>query len=127
MPVTPSDFFDIAFDYSKSCDEIQLRNSVSRAYYACYLHAINRVKAAGISLVTSPSGMHEKLIHTLNANGCGALCGGMTPPQQYELAGMLKLAKQLRTKSDYHLDETVTQDDKDAVLLTANEIIKRLP
>lgn len=127
MPVTPSDFFDIAIDFNKSSDEIQLRNSVSRAYYAGYLHAISRVKAAGISLVTSPSGMHEKLIHTLNSNGCGALNGGMTPPQQCELAGILKLAKQLRTKSDYHLDDTVTQDDKDAVLDAANEIIKRLP
>ena len=71
--------------------------------------------------------MHDKLINSLNANLCGALCGGMTPAKQLELAGMLKFVKQLRTKADYKLDETVNQSDKDAAIDMAAEIIKSPP
>ncbi|POW55567.1 hypothetical protein C3408_16785 [Candidatus Pantoea alvi] len=127
MPVIPDDFLDIAINHAKACDEIQLRNSVSRAYYAGYLHAINKVNQAKVLLSGTPSGMHDKLINSLNANLCGALCGGMTPAKQLELAGMLKFVKQLRTKADYKLDETVNQSDKDAAIDMAAEIIKFLP
>ncbi len=127
MPVKPTDFLNLAINYTASGNEIQLRNAVSRAYYAGYLHIIERVNAAGISLVSSPSGMHEKLIHTLNANGCSKLNGGMKPPQQYEIAGILKLTKQLRAKADYSLNSTVTQDDKDAAIANAEELMRLVP
>lgn len=127
MPVKPSDFLALATDYSKSCDEIQIRNAVSRAYYAGYLHVVERVNAAGILLVQSSSGVHEKLIHTLNANGCGKLNGGMKAPQQYEIAGLLKLTKQLRARADYSLADTITQDDKDTAIYNVREIMRLLP
>ena len=127
MPVNPNDFLDIAIDYAASGDEIQLRNAVSRAYYAGYLHVLDRVNAAGIPLVGSSSGMHEKLIHTFNSNGCAKLNGGMKPPKQYEIAGLLKLTKQLRAKADYSLDSTITQDDKDAAISNAKELMKLVP
>ncbi|MBU9842185.1 hypothetical protein J1780_19745 [Rahnella aceris] len=127
MPVIPDDFLDIAIDHAKSCDEIQLRNSVSRAYYAGYLHTIKKIEEANILLSSSPAGMHEKLINSLTSNQCSALGGGMLPPKQCELAGMLKLVKQLRTKADYKLDETVNQSDKDTAINTAADIIKFIP
>lgn len=127
MPVKPSDFLDLAVNFTKSCDEIQLRNAVSRAYYAGYLHVAEKVNAAGILMVTSPSGMHEKLIHTFNACGCSKLNGGMTPPEQYAIAGLLKLTKQLRAKADYSLSATITQDDKDAAIRNARELIRLIP
>lgn len=127
MPVQPNDFLDIAIDYSASGDEMQLRNAVSRAYYAGYLHVVERVKAANILLVGSPSGLHEKLINTFNSNGCSKLNGGMTPPDQYKIAGLLKLTKQLRAKADYSLAITITQDDKDAAISNAKELMKLVP
>lgn len=127
MPVNPDDFLKLAENFSKSCDEIQLRNSVSRAYYAGYLHVVSKIKSAGIQLVTTQTGFHDKLINTLNSNGCGKLNGGMTPKEQYELAGVLSLSKQLRTKADYYLDETITQYDKDSVITNTYKIFSMLP
>ncbi|WP_313506807.1 hypothetical protein [Kosakonia sacchari] len=127
MPVKPNDFLDLAIDYASSSDEIQLRNAVSRAYYAGYLHVLEKVNAAGIRLVGTPSGMHEKLISTFNSNGCAKLNGGMTPPQQYEVAGLLKLTKQLRARADYSLTLTITQDDKDTAISNALELMKLVP
>ena len=127
MPVTPDDFFDLACDFDSAVDEMQLRNSVSRAYYSAYLHVIEKVKAAGILLTTAPSGMHEKLIHSLNSNLCNALNGGMKPAKQYELAGALALAKQLRTMSDYKLAETVEQSHKDTALDSTKTIKTMVP
>lgn len=127
MPVTPDDFLDLACDFNSAADEMQLRNSVSRAYYSAYLHVIERVKAAGILLTNAPSGMHEKLIHSLNSNLCSALNGGMKPVEQYELAGALSLAKQLRTKSDYKLSETVDQSNKDTAIDGAKAIKAMVP
>ncbi|WP_275269530.1 hypothetical protein [Pantoea ananatis] len=127
MPVIPNDFLMLAQNFTSSCDEIQLRNSVSRAYYAGYLHVVSRIKSAGINLVTTQTGFHDKLIHTLNSNGCSKLNGGMTPKEQYELAGVLSLSKQLRTKADYYLDETITQYDKDSVITNTYEIYRLVP
>lgn len=127
MPVTPDDFLDLACDFDSAADEMQLRNSVSRAYYSGYLHVIDRVQKASILLSAAPSGMHDKLINSLNANMCSGLNGGMTPPKQAELAGILHLTKQLRTKADYKLTETVTQYDKDAAIANAREIKSMLP
>ncbi|MBS6740828.1 MAG: hypothetical protein KH310_22490 [Enterobacteriaceae bacterium] len=127
MPVTPDDFLDLACDFDSAVDEMQLRNSVSRAYYSGYLHVIDRIQKAGIALSAAPSGMHDKLINSLNSNLCSALNGGMPPTKQYELAGILKLTKQLRTKSDYKLSETVTQYDKDTAIANARQIKSMLP
>lgn len=127
MPVNPNDFLDIAIDYKSSSDEIQLRNAVSRAYYAGYLHIMEKINAAGILLVGSPSGLHEKLINTFNSAGCTKLNGGMSAPKQYEVAGLLKLTKQLRAKADYSLTSTITQDDKDAAISNAIELMKLVP
>ncbi|WP_370620460.1 hypothetical protein [Pantoea ananatis] len=126
MPVIPDDFLDIAIRHDDACDEMQLRNSVSRAYYAGYLYTIQKIDEANILLSGSPSGMHEKLINSLNASMCGNLCGGMPPAKQFELAGMLKIVKQLRTKADYKLEDTVNQTDKDTAIDTAADIIKFL-
>ena len=125
--VTPDDVFDLALAFDSAVVEMQHRNSVSRAYYSAYLHVIDRVEAAGILLTTAPSGMHDKLIHSLNSNLCGALNGGMKPAKQYELAGALALAKQLRTKSDYKLSETVNQSHKDTALDSARAIKAMVP
>lgn len=126
MPVNPDDFLDIARDFNTASDEMLLRNSVSRAYYAGYLHTIKKINDAGILLSSSPAGMHEKLINSLNASLCGNLCGGMKPVKQMELAGILKLTKQLRTKADYKLDEKVTQSDRDTAIINARQIISLL-
>ncbi|BCQ40892.1 hypothetical protein ERHA54_34950 [Erwinia rhapontici] len=127
MPVIPDDFLDLAIKHDDACDEMQLRNSVSRAYYAGYLHIIQRINESKILLSGTPAGMHDKLINSLNANMCGALCGGMTPSKQLELAGMLKIVKQLRTKADYKLNDTVNQSDKDTAIDMAADIIRFLP
>lgn len=127
MPVIPNDFLDISRSYSSACNEMQLRNSVSRAYYAGYLHVMEKIKAANILLSGSPSGTHDKLINSLNASLCGALCGGMTPKAQSELAGILHLTKQLRTKADYKLNTSVTQSDQLTAIKNAVEIMRRTP
>jgi uncharacterized protein (UPF0332 family) len=127
VSVTPNDFLVIATTPSSASLEMALRNSVSRAYYSGYLHAKGKTLQANVTLPTVNGGVHQRLIKAFELNVCGSVCGGLSSNRQSEIAGLLSLSKQLRTKADYKLSETVHESDKETALANAIAIMERLP
>lgn len=128
MSVSPIDFLVIAESKEMVADEMIIRNSVSRAYYAAYLHARQRVEEAKIDISSCKhGGVHQKLIDSFNRRMCGKVCCGIEDDKQDEIAGLLSLGKKLRVKSDYKLTTQVYESDKETVINIAKKIITLLP
>ena len=126
MPVTPSDFLSIASD-TPAPTEMLIRNAVSRAYYSGYLHVQQKVSALKLSLPRATGGVHARLIDALNKGACSSLNNGLSHDVQLEIAGLLSLSKQLRTKADYKINTTITNTDKATAIANAQAVFKLLP
>ncbi|HDH8880440.1 TPA: hypothetical protein PJM82_000074 [Escherichia coli] len=126
MPVTPRDFLAMASDAPVS-DEMLNRNTVSRAYYSSYLHVNEKVTALNLPLPKVNGGVHARLISGLNNGAYSDLNNGISHDAQLEIAGLLSLSKQLRTKADYKLHMTINNTDKATAIANAKAVFELLP
>ncbi|MBS4052090.1 MAG: hypothetical protein KGZ69_12910 [Methylomonas sp.] len=113
MPVDKQAFLQFAKSLPEDA-EIQIRNSVSRAYYAAY-HACLEVYKMDDS---AEGGVHAKLISGLT-----------TSPDinDKKIGYLLKQLKGLRTVADYHLLVTVSVRDKETSIKQTEKLIEILP
>lgn len=109
MPVDKQEFLQFAKSLPEDA-EIQIRNSVSRAYHAC-LEVYKMDDSA-------EGGVHAKLISGLT-----------TSPDinDKKIGYLLKQLKGLRTVADYHLLATVSVRDKETSIKQTEKLIEILP
>lgn len=109
MPVDKQEFLQFAKSLPEDA-EIQIRNSVSRAYHAC-LEVYKMDDSA-------EGGVHAKLISGLT-----------TSPDinDKKIGYLLKQLKGLRTVADYHLLATVSVLDKETFIKQTEKLIEILP
>lgn len=111
MAICVSDLIAYASATSVSAEEVSLRSSVSRAYYAAY-HAA-RIFHEGLSSpgIVPPQemGLHETLFYRLVNPSMQASDPSHLKSKQigYKAKGL----KPYRVKADYELAETVNADD----------------
>ena len=119
MSVMPSDFLESALSFSDDSNEMSIRNKVSRAYYGGYLAARDwQVKSGSKIPETIGGGVHMRLIRFYQKG----LCSELTPEEQEKLAGLLGVAKSLRTKADYKLGICVPASDGHTAIRCAERI-----
>lgn len=115
----PSDFLESALSFSDDSNEMSIRNKVSRAYYGGYLAARDwQIKSGDKIPQTLSGGVHMRLIHFYQKE----LCSDLAPEEQQKLAGLLSLAKSLRTKADYKLGIRVPASDGKTAVRCAEEV-----
>ncbi|MDO9104060.1 MAG: hypothetical protein Q7U57_03775 [Methylovulum sp.] len=113
MPVDKQEFLQFAKSLPEGT-EIQIRNAVSRAYYAAY-HACLEVYSIDNSV---EGGVHSKLISSLIKS---------TDVNDRKIGFILQQLKGLRTVADYYLSETVSAHDKETSIKQTEKLIEALP
>lgn len=113
MPVDKQAFLQFAKSLPEDT-EIQIRNAVSRAYYAAY-HACLEVYKMDSS---AEGGVHAKLISSLTKS---------SDATDRAIGYKLKQLKGLRIISDYHLSATVSVQDKETSVKQTEKLIEALP
>lgn len=115
MPVSYEDITKVAFELLNAvpCTEANLRSSVSRSYYGLYHVSLEYADTISVPPVSAISGpVHA----TLGAYFQGHIHHDkQTRMNLRQIGWSLKSLHELRCKSDYHLDETVTHIDADAM------------
>ncbi|PKD41985.1 hypothetical protein CWO84_02875 [Methylomonas sp. Kb3] len=109
MPIDKIAFLQFAQSLSDD-SEIQMRNSVSRAYYAAYHTCLDVYKTDG----TAEGGVHAKLISGLKNS---------PNINDRKVGFMLQQLKMLRTTADYHLTSTVSIKDKQTAIGQTERLI----
>ncbi len=113
--ITPDDFLSFAKKLATSKDEMDMRCSMSRAYYAIH-HALFQAQEA-LSLPPGDGNSHDRIINAfLNSNDRALILIG-TKAQQ---------AKRLRVTADYRLNKTIPHSDVRAQIAKANNILSSL-
>jgi hypothetical protein len=119
MSVRPSDFLESALSFSDDFNEMAIRNKVSRAYYGAYLTARDWQVKSGKRIPEAISGgVHARLISFYHKG----LCSDLPSEEQEKLAGILSLAKSLRTKADYKLNLHIPASDGHTAIGCAKKI-----
>ena len=112
MAIKHSDFLAFAQALSADC-EINLRNSISRAYYAAY-HACLQIYKMDNAV---DGGLHTKLIQGLKKSSA---------PADRQIGYMLEQLKNQRVIADYKLLDNVSIKDKDSVLSQTEKLLTLL-
>jgi len=112
MTINPVDFLTVAKSYPEE-SEVDIRNSLSRAYYAAF-HACNSKFVASNS---KEGGMHERLIRSLIDS---------RETDDKSIGYLLRSLKGLRIKADYKLDIDIDVSEKREAILQAEKILERL-
>jgi len=93
MPITPHDLLRWAEAQADQPDEVTLRASASRAYYAAYHASLPFVAGMEMS-PTLKGGVHDQTIEKL-----------LRKPETKKIGFLLQGIKKNRTKADYKLEE----------------------
>jgi hypothetical protein len=111
MSITPTDLLIFSESLASSSDEVALRASASRAYYAAYSHALDYASQNGIEILNAPpeerAGVHGNLIYTLRCHSAKNI---------KQAAYALQLAKDIRSKADYRLSANLLPNDVTLVI-----------
>lgn len=104
MAIGPADFMRVAEEALQrdalQASEIEVRNSISRAYYSAYTYAVEMLPRLDIPLVPAYSeegGSHARLASSYRKGGKSLTA----------IADMLAAAHKLRCYADYHCNEKV--------------------
>jgi uncharacterized protein (UPF0332 family) len=121
VPVTTDGLLEFAKTLASSIDEVQLRASVSRAYYSAYHYAKNYADEYAIDILKAPpeynGGMHADLIYSFMTHSA----------KNVRAAGhALNEAKSLRTKADYYLDQKIIVANALATIAHAETVRRKL-
>ncbi|PKE30947.1 hypothetical protein CWS43_09710 [Rahnella sp. AA] len=118
MPVTADDFLKSALSFEDCRHEMTLRNRVSRAYYGAYLLARDVQIASKIKAPNGRGGVHAQLIDYYRQE----MNPEMGSVSQREIAGLLSMAKVLRTKADYKLNILIPASDGSTAVRCAQDV-----
>ncbi|WP_026600230.1 hypothetical protein [Methylomonas sp. 11b] len=113
MPIDKWEFLQFAKALPDD-SEIQIRNSISRAYYAAYHHCLDVYKMDS----SADGGVHAKLISGLVKS---------PDTNDKKIGYILKQLRALRTTADYDLSSTVTANDKYTTVSQTERLIDILP
>jgi uncharacterized protein (UPF0332 family) len=116
MPVTSSDFIELAKFCASRKDEIGYRNAVARAYYGAYHHVLPHLEHG-------PKDNHQGLIDYLTTM---AWRGDAEPYPKKTLIALgiaLQSLKDQRIISDYKLDATISELDSNGAIKTAEKLL----
>lgn len=117
MPVEPADLRDLAGKLARdTSDEVELRASISRAYYACY-HALRPFAemlppTPKCPTETSHLG-HKEMCGRISAWKVDGLPGNLKQmvATKGQLSRAIDLSRAMRGRADYNLAETLTLID----------------
>lgn len=112
MPVDKQAFLQFAKSLPEDT-EIQIRNAVSRAYYAAYHACLEVYKMDG----SADGGVHAKLISGLTKS---------TDANDRKIGFILQQLKGFRTVADYHLSATVSVQDKETSIKQTEKLLEAL-
>ena len=115
MTVKAREIFDHARGLfnSSSCDEIQARLLINRAYYSVYNHVLSEVENRLFYKIdySNPS-VHQRLIFLFsNIN----LNNSEKNKKAAQISTKLRQARFLRSKADYELDTSIHKNDVEHV------------
>jgi len=109
MAIKKEDFLSFAKALPEDC-EINLRNAMSRAYYAAY-HGCLEIYEADRS---ANGGVHNKLIIALKNS---------PDRKDRQLGIILDQLRLLRRTADYYLSESITLSDKQTAIKQAEKLL----
>lgn len=114
MPITNQDFMESAQKIINiATNEVDFRNSASRAYYAAYHKANTLVPTRSGPINT---GVHQALINNLKDN----------PREKIrEIGQLLSMCKGIRAHADYNLSKLFKKDRAQMVIALAQELLKK--
>lgn len=106
MPSTPEDFLTAATELKDGAREIDHRNAISRAYYSAFLTCRNFT--GEIRRTSDDRGSHDAYINFFIKNRS---MNDEADKLHIRIGHKLRNAKDLRTRADYNLDATCTDND----------------
>ncbi len=115
--VEPEEFLDFADRLRSSKDEIDLRNIMSRSYYAAFLLAKQKLSKINTDVDITNAGSHEKTIFQFSKS---------TIPDLIQIGKYLNRLKRGRIKSDYKIDKIVTKMESETHFEIAEIAISEL-
>lgn len=123
MAVTYKDFLDSADvmlrDYDKSSSEIDLRNCISRTYYAAYLFSRDSIPLLNLGDIKDQSasrGVHEEVCNKYRNSGKSLSA----------VSSMLYASHKMRCIADYKLDTQVLKANAEKHRSSCVSIIHRI-
>lgn len=124
MSVSPNDLLKLAKELlSRAQTEIELRNVISRAYYAAYHTARNfhDVLPKPGKLPPNKTGIHEELAHRL----CWPTLAESDPryERSRQIGRQLRWLHSERVQADYFLDLLIERDAAMEVIIRAEQLI----
>ncbi len=115
MTIKAREIFDHArrlYD-ANSCDEIQSRLLINRAYYSAYNHVLSEVEnRLFYKMDHSNPSVHQRLINVFSNINLNNPKKNKTAAQ---ISTKLRQAKFLRSKADYELHTTIHKNDVEQV------------
>ena len=112
MAFGPADFLSLAFTL-RNGDEASRRSAVSRAYYASFLHARERLTSTGRIVATRTGRDHQRVIGAIRLVDSAS-------------GNMLDRLRRLRTRADYDLTSTVSSGQANNAVSLAFRLWPRL-
>ncbi|EAA3799217.1 hypothetical protein DOQ73_23470 [Salmonella enterica subsp. enterica] len=119
MEVTYKDFLDFANSQlaKESLSPFEVRNAVSRAYYALYHRALERADELSIPKVrVENAGSHAALAKRIASLGDSGK----------SLASQLDKAKKVRVNCDYFLEERINHKRAEFYLASVQDLISKI-
>jgi len=115
--VEPEEFLDFADRLRSSKDEIDLRNIISRSYYAAFLLAKDKSTKINTGVDVTNAGSHEKTIFQFSKS---------TVPDLIQIGNYLNRLKKGRIQSDYKIDKIITKIESETHFAMAEIAIGEL-
>jgi len=112
MPIDKQEFLQFAKSLPEDT-EIQIRNAVSRAYYAAFHACLEVYNIDG----SAEGGVHAKLISGLKAS---------VDINDRKIGYVLEQLTGLRTVADYHLSATISIQDKETSIKQTEKLLEVL-
>lgn len=119
MSVTPESFLAKAQTASTRTDEMGMRLTINRAYYAAYHWALTVSHFCPNPPTTQAEGMHRALIRRFQSVPRQGFRGANIAR---EIGAWLDKGRKLRTVADYELNATIHRNDPTTALFYAKHV-----
>ena len=116
MAVTPRELLEAAGALGQRGSEVDLRNAVSRAYYAAYHQCRRLAQDPRLRPAPGSGGVHRWVIDALT---------GSQDRELKSLGYMLEQCRKLRVVADYDIDEVFPPRRADIALAQCKNILNR--
>jgi uncharacterized protein (UPF0332 family) len=122
--LNPIDFLGSAKQEITLGDEVNFRNSISRAYYAAYHHALSLDKLIQNHSGIEAGGVHKQFISKLY--NCPSSATNFDQSEIVSIGILLKMSHRRRITADYKLKESVGKNVAETQLCETEEIIEKI-